>query len=103
MMLTKSQIKVLGVIYGATDCSNEVYDWATLHHTQAKIADAMPGLVKSIDNCVQVDGDGFIGDVERWGRGFRLTASGYEALTAHDPERWPKRLRRFAKAKGGGA
>lgn len=93
--LTRSQAKVLGLIYMATDCSNEVYDWATLHHTQARIADAMPDLVTSIDNCVAVDGDGFVDDPERYGRGFRLTPKGYEALTASDPARWPADKRRF--------
>jgi len=97
MKLTKSQLNVLGLIYLATDCSNEVYDWATLHHTQAKVADAMPELVSSIDDCVAVDGDGFMSDPERYGRGFRLTLKGYEALTASNPECWPSDKRRFAK------
>lgn len=95
--LTKSQAKVLGLIYMATDCSNEVYDWATLHHTQQRIADAMPDLVTSIDNCTAVDGDGFMVNPERIGRGFRLTQKGYEALTAHDPARWPADQRRVWK------
>lgn len=95
MSLTKSQLKVLGLIYMATDCSNEVYDYARLHHTQERIADAMPNLVTSIDGCVPVDGDGFTPDTYREGRGFRLTQAGYEALTAHDPEGYPPEQRRF--------
>jgi len=94
--LTKSQIKVLSVIYMATDCSNEVYDYATLHHAQAKIADGMPALVTSVDGCTPVDGDGFAKDSFREGRGFRLTKAGYEALTASDQARWPKTKRRFS-------
>lgn len=94
--LTKSQIKVLSVIYMATDCSNEVYDYAHLHHMQAKIADSMPALVTSINGCVPVDGDGFSKDNYTEGRGFRLTQAGYEALTESNQEMWPRTKRRFA-------
>ena len=105
-MLTPSQAKVLGVIYIATDCSNEVYDYATLHHTQRKIAEAMPELVCWIDGCVPVDGDGHARDTYVEGRGYRLTRAGYEVLTALFPKRYPKHQRRFANitaaVKGGG-
>ncbi len=99
MKLTKSQIKVLGVIYLATDCSNEVYDAATLHHTQVPIAKGMPGLVMNCGPHVAVDGDGFVGNTERWSDGYRLTQRGYEALTEVDPLRWPANLRRFQEVK----
>jgi hypothetical protein len=92
--MTKSQIKVLGIIYLGTDCCNEVYDYAMLHHTQAKIAEAMPELVCHLDGVQNVDGDGFAVGGE--GRGYRLTTAGYEALTAHNPERYPASQRRFA-------
>ena len=97
---TQSQIKVLGIIYMATDCSNEVYDWATLHHTQRKIAEKMPDLVCWIDGCVPVDGDGFARDTYVEGRGYRLTREGYEALTASNPDCYPESLRRFGTMKG---
>lgn len=95
MKLTKSQLKVLSVIYMATDCSNEVYDYATLHHTQRKIAEAMPELVCWHDGCVPVDGDGFSKSTYTEGRGYRLMSAGYEALTASAPERFPPNARRF--------
>lgn len=96
--LSGSQIKVLVAIYHGTDCCNEVYDYATLHHAQHRIADSMPDLVTSIDGVVSVDGDGFVKQPERYGRGFRLTRAGYEALTAHDGDRFPPGYRRFANA-----
>ena len=101
MELTKSQLRVLGVIYMATDCSNEVYDWATLHHTQRKIAEKMPDLVCWIDGCVPVDGDGHAHDTYTEGRGYRLKLAGYEALTDSSPERYPEHARRFAQTEGG--
>lgn len=94
--LAKSQIKVLSAIYMATDCSNEVFDYAILHHRQERIADALPLLVTSAVGCVPVDGDGFAKASYRESRGFRLTQAGYEALTAIDPARWPAASRRFA-------
>lgn len=94
--MNKAQLKVLSAIYMATDCSNEVYDWAILHWKQERIADGMSDCVQSIDGCVAVDGDGFMADPERYGRGFRLTQRGYEALTASYPQRYPQELRRFA-------
>ena len=100
LTLTQSQAKVLGVIYMATDCSNEVYDYATLHHTQRKIAEAMPELVCWIDGCVPVDGDGHARDTYVEGRGYRLTRAGYEALTEVEPEKYPASLRRFAAVEG---
>jgi len=93
--LSKSQIKVLVAVYHGTDCCNEVYDYATLHHTQQRIADTMPDLVTSVDGVVSVDGDGFVKTPERYGRGFRLTLTGYEALTQYDGERFPPGYRRF--------
>lgn len=94
---SKSQLKVLEAIYTATDCSNEVYDYATLHWTQERIAKGLGDLVLSIDGVVSVDGDGFVTDPERYGRGWRLTPKGYEALTAHDEAKWPAeaKYRRF--------
>ena len=56
MTLKPSQIKVLRAIYMATDCSNGVYDYATLHHTQEKVADSMRSLVKSKNGVLSVDG-----------------------------------------------
>jgi hypothetical protein len=96
----KSQLKVLALIYRGTDCCNEVFDYTKLHWTQERIADSMPELVSSIDGVVTVDGDGFMLDPERCGRGFRLTLAGYEALTEHDPEGYPPHLRRFAAITG---
>lgn len=98
MRLTVSQVKVLEQIYYFTDCCNEVYDWALLHWTQERIADTLPDLVESIAGCVSVDGNGFMVNPERYGRGFRLKQAGYEALTELDPERHPKKLRRFGGA-----
>jgi len=98
MSPTKSQVKVLSAIYQGTDCCNGVFDYATLHHTQARVADTMPSLVTSIDGVVSVDGDGFVVMPERYGRGFRLTQAGYETLTQHDAERYPPALRRFGGA-----
>lgn len=95
--MKKSQIKVLGIIYMATDCSNEVYDWAMLHTTQKPIAEAMPDMVEWIDECTPVDGNGFAKETYTDGRGYRLRKAGYEALTAMWPERYPPNLRRFAK------
>lgn len=92
----KNVVKVLSAIYMATDCSNEVYDYATLHHAQRRIAESVPSLVVHTDGVLSVDGDGFMATPERYGRGYRLTRQGYEALTAHDPKRWPPHLRRFA-------
>lgn len=97
MTLKPSQIKVLRAIYMATDCSNGVYDYATLHHTQEKVADSMRSLVKSKNGVLSVDGDGFSVTPERYGRGFRLTKSGYKALTKHDPEAYPATRRRFCE------
>jgi len=90
-------IKILSVIYGATDCSNGVYDYATLHWTQQKLAEENPGLVSWVDGCVPVDGDGFSKQTYREGRGYRLTNAGYEALTTFDVNRFPpgSRHRRF--------
>lgn len=93
--MTKQQLKILAVVYAATDRSNEVYDYATLHHTQRPIAEAMPDLVVWIDGCVPVDGDGFSQQTYTEGRGYRLTTAGYEALTAHNAECWPIDRRRF--------
>jgi len=99
--MNKQQINVLCAIYSATDCSNGVFDYASLHWTRAKIADAMPELVESCDGVTTVDGDGFTAwdskGRERVGRGFRLTNAGYEALTAHDAARYPadREHRRF--------
>lgn len=95
MTLKPSQLKVLSVIYMATDCSNKVYDYATLHHTQRRIAEAMPEWVTWIDGCTPVDEDGFSPDTYTEGRGYRLTQLGYEALTASSPDRFPPNLRRF--------
>ena len=95
--LSQSQIKVLEKIYLTTDCSNGVWDYAKLHWTQARIADGMKGMVRT-SKCVMVDGDGFVGDTERWGVGYQLTRMGYEALTAHDTEAYPVRNRRFANS-----
>lgn len=102
--LTKSQARVLGAIYIATDCSNEVYDYASLHHKQRPIAEELPELVTWTDGCVPVDGDGFSRDTYTEGRGYRLTHEGYEALTAMDAERFPVNARRFGRKKmiGGG-
>ena len=97
-MVKKSQIKVLHVIYMATDCSNEVYDYATLHPKQRPIAEAMPSLVEWIDGCVPVDGDGWAKATYTEGRGYRLRPAGYEALTAYDPDGYPPHRRRFGKA-----
>lgn len=95
-----AQIKVLAAIYSCTDCSNGVFDYATLHWAQARIADGMEALVESCDGVVTVDGDGFAQydsrGREKVGRGFRLTKKGYEVLTAHDPKSWPATERRFA-------
>lgn len=95
MKLTASQRKVLGIIYLATDCSNEVYDYATLHHKQRPIAENMPDLVQWINGCTPVDGDGFAKQTYKEGRGYRLTCKGYEAMTQIDPDRYPPNLRRF--------
>lgn len=103
MKLTPSQLRVLGVIYMATDCSNEVYDWATLHHTQRRIAEAMPEQVCWIDGCVPVGGDGFTRDAYVEGRGYRLKLAGYEALTESAPDQYPEHARRFAQVSGGAA
>lgn len=93
--MTKSQLKVLSIIYTATDCSNEVYDYATLHHTQRRIAEAIPEFVTWIDGCTPVDGNGFAPDTYTEGRGYRLTPKGYEALTESNQERYPLDARRF--------
>lgn len=93
--MTKSQLKVLSVIYSATDRSNEVYDYATLHHTQRRIAEAMPEHVTWIDGCTPVDGDGFASSTYTEGRGYRLSQLGYESLTAYNPDGFPPHLRRF--------
>ena len=93
--MTKQQIKILSIIYSATDCSNETYDYATLHHKQRPIADAMPDLVMVQPGCVPVDGDGFTPNTYTERDGYRLTNKGYEALTAQNPERWPADRRRF--------
>lgn len=90
-----SQAKILRAIYMATDCSNEVYDYATLHWTQRNIAEAMPDLVEWIDGCTPVDGDGFTPNSYTEGRGYRLRPRGYEALTDHDPAGYPPENRRF--------
>lgn len=97
-MLTASQAKVLGAIYMATDCSNEVYDYATLHWKQVMVARSTNGLVSSVDGCVPVDGDGFSRERYTEGVGFRLTNAGYEALTEYDAARWPADRRRFYSA-----
>ena len=94
--LTKSQRRVLERIYTSTYCCNEVYDYATLHHTQRRIAEAMPKFVEWIDGCTPVDGDGFAPDTYTEGRGYRLTELGYKALTKADPEQYPPENRRFA-------
>lgn len=93
--MTRSQLKILSTVYMATDCSNEVYDYATLHHKQRPIAEAMPDLVTWIDGCVPVDGDGFTPNTYTEGRGYRLTNAGYQALTANNAARWPEDKRRF--------
>lgn len=95
--LSRSELKVMASVYLSTDCCNEVYDYATLHHKQEPIADRLEaaGLLTHVDDCVKVDGDGFAGDSWSEGRGWRLTPAGYEALTADSPERWPSHLRRF--------
>lgn len=93
--LTRSMLKVLRIVYMVTDCSNEVYDFAMLHHTQQRVAAQMPDLLQ-VGQCVAVDGNGFVGETERWGPGFRLTRMGYEVLTAFDPEGYPVDKRRFA-------
>ena len=51
-MLTPSQAKVLGVIYIATDCSNEVYGLRHSTPTQRKIAEAMPSWCVGSTVCV---------------------------------------------------
>lgn len=96
--MKKSHAKVLSVIYMATDCSNEVYDWATLHHKQQVIAESMPEFVTWIDGCVPVDDDGFCKNTYTECRGYRLLLSGYEALTAHfGADRYPTNKRRFGQ------
>lgn len=92
---SKSQIKVLAAIYMATDCSNGVYDYATLRWNQERIAKGLGDLVLSIDGVVSVDGDGFVVVPERYGRGGRLTPKGYKALTASSESKYPAHLRRF--------
>lgn len=92
--LSKSQIKVLKRIYDGTDCSNEVYDCEILHPKQRPIAESMPELVKWFDGCVPVDGDGCSKPSYTKQRGYRLTTKGYEALTAHNPSRYPVENRR---------
>lgn len=96
---TKPEIKVMAAIYSATDCSNTVYDWATLHYRQEQIAERLEsrGLVHHCDGVVAVDGDGFIRMPERYGIGWRLTNAGYEALTTADPAAYPAsaKYRRF--------
>lgn len=98
--MKKGPYKVLEIIYDATDCSNQVYDYATLHWKQRKLAEENPDLVSWVDGCVPVDGDGFSKQTYREGRGYRLTNSGYEALTKFDPEKFPagKEHRRFYSA-----
>lgn len=101
-MITKAQSKVLNAIYMATDCSNEVYEWAMLHYKQRRIAEALPELVTWFDGCVPVDGDGFCKETYTEGRGYRLTLKGYEALTEYSGEdAYPPNLRRFAYAAEG--
>jgi hypothetical protein len=97
--LNKNQLKVLQKIYQGTDCCNEVYDYAMLHHTQEKIAETMPTLVILTYDCVKVDGDGFTKDPERRGKGYRLTNAGYEALTKYSSGEFPPDLkyRRYYK------
>lgn len=97
--ISRGQLKVLRAIYLGTDCCNGVYDYATLHHTQERIADTMPRLVLSRGGVVAVDGDGFTKIPERYRRGFRLKKAGYKALTHSDPEAYPVHLRRFAAKK----
>lgn len=95
--LSKTEFGVLESVYASTDCSNEVFDWGTLHHSQNKVAERLVKrkLLKSIDGCVSVDGDGFIEDPERVGTGYRLTVRGYEALTDAGPFKYPPSQRRF--------
>lgn len=90
-LLTRSEMRVMGSVYLSTDCRNEVYDYATLHHKQEPIAERLEaaGLLTHVDNCVKVDGNGAIGQSWREGRGWRLTQLGYESLTHTDADRWP--------------
>lgn len=84
-----SQLKVLKTIYSVTDCCNGVYQHATLHWTQRRIADSIPALVNRTEGVVSVDGDGFVLTPERWGVGYRLTCFGYATLFDSDPDRFP--------------
>ena len=80
-------LKVLYVIYITTKCSNGVFQYVTLHWTQARIAERHPDLVEYEDGVVKVDGDGFTDwdskGRERVGRGYRLTKKGLSAIAAH--------------------
>jgi hypothetical protein len=87
--LKTSQLKVLAAIYSVTDCCNGVYQYATLHWRQGRIADAMPRLVSRMEGVASVDGDGFLKIPERYGTGYKLTRSGYAALSNSNPERFP--------------
>jgi hypothetical protein len=100
----RNELIVLSAVYSATDCCNEVYDYAKLHHRQTHIADEMVtrGLLVACDGVVSVDGDGFITEPERYGTGYRLTLAGYEALTAWQPDVYPVDKRRFSAALAGG-
>jgi len=96
MTLSRYQFKTLRTIYHATDCFNEVYDYATLHPKQRVVAEQqLRGLVTWIDGCTPVDGNGFAKQTYSEGRGYRLTNAGYEALTLHSPEMFPPSNRRF--------
>lgn len=97
MAKLKGPYRVLEIIYVATDCSNGVYDYATLHWTQRKVAESYPEFVSWIDGCTPVDGNGFVKQTYTEGRGYRLTNAGYAALTKYDSARFPagKEHRRF--------
>lgn len=96
-----NQLRILELVYSVTDCSNEVHDFASLHHTQRGIADGLveSGHLIAEDGLALCDGDGFTVIPERYGRGYQLTLAGYEALTASQPGGFPPDHRRFA-AKG---
>lgn len=86
--LTKAQERILTSIYLTTECSNGVWEYATLHHKQQHLADALEShtLVEHVDDVLEVDGDGFVIYPERYGRGHRLTDAGRAWLAARDAE-----------------
>lgn len=97
MKIKANELRVLERVYLCTDCCNQVFDWAKLHHSQRDIAGGLVQrrLLRRIDHCVEVDGDGFQLDPERGGAGYQLTRRGYESLTSHDAQKYPTSLRRF--------